>query len=286
MVDIHAHLTLLPFNRGEDLWYHCPVGLNEEGDDLPKFTQSDLISAYHGRVNVIVYALYPLEKGFFDPKYLGRGKLADFAINKVSRIPYERIDNVQEDKHQYFEDLQNEYQLLLNASKELILKNGDKVEYALIDSYEDLSNYLSIDEEFNVRGERGKIAIINSIEGGHALGIGELHQDNGEIDADIWVKSIVVQLLNIMRVLAAEGFSHADSWKYVSIGTDFDGMINPLDAYPSYAYMDEFVAHLYEGVMHIKQEEIRLQHYSEEDLYEIAEGVSFKNALRFLKRVW
>lgn len=64
MVDIHAHLTLFPFNRGEDLWYHCPVGLNEEGDDLPKFTQSDLISAYHGRVNVIVNALYPLEKGF------------------------------------------------------------------------------------------------------------------------------------------------------------------------------------------------------------------------------
>ena len=122
---------------------------------IAKFSQADFSSLKEGNVKLVTASLYPFEKGFFI-NLLGKGRLSAFLANAIIGISYYRIRNIQQHLN-YFEDLEKEYNFMLEAIKE-----NNEVELYFPQKKDD----------FKFIENDNKTAIVFSIEGAHVFNSG------------------------------------------------------------------------------------------------------------------
>lgn len=122
---------------------------------IAKFSQADFSSLKEGNVKLVTASLYPFEKGFFI-NLLGKGRLSAFLANAIIGISYYRIRNIQQHLN-YFEDLEKEYNFLLEAIKE-----NNEVELFFPQKRDD----------FKLIENDNRTAIVFSIEGAHVFNSG------------------------------------------------------------------------------------------------------------------
>lgn len=122
---------------------------------IAKFSQADFSSLKEGNVKLVTASLYPFEKGFFI-NLLGKSHLSAFLANAIIGISYYRIRNIQQHLN-YFEDLEKEYNFLLEAIKE-----NNEVELYFPKKQND----------FKLIENHNKTAIVFSIEGAHVFNSG------------------------------------------------------------------------------------------------------------------
>lgn len=186
-IDIHCHATLPPYNRVKStLWFHCPIPTKKERKKRAKgiflYTQSDFVTLAKSKTRVILAALYPLEQGFLQITALeainrlinADQKIAALTlkiINAIASIPTERAILVRNSTHSYFKDLCMEYNRLIKPEESVIPtqiaeKNGLATDwkFTVVTCYQDIQTILE--------QEPNTIAVIPTIEGGHALGCG------------------------------------------------------------------------------------------------------------------
>jgi microsomal dipeptidase-like Zn-dependent dipeptidase len=173
--DLHCHSTLFAYNRRyPNAWYerYFPIFPN----------QGSFAQLARGKVRVIMLSLYPIEQGFVTARAfgLGIGRITDFLAKVVVDIPKERTDEIQDYQHEYFDDLINELHFL-QASELPVTHNifinafwKRTFQYRIVSSFSDLKGLLEIDDEMNPgRAARNTIAVVLTIEGAHALGVGQ-----------------------------------------------------------------------------------------------------------------
>lgn len=122
---------------------------------IAKFSQADFSSFKEGNVKLVTASLYPFEKGFFINLF-GRGSLSAFLANAIIGISYYRVRNIQQHLN-YFEDLENEYNFLLEA-----VKQNNEVELF----------FPTKSRDFKLIKNNNKTAIVFSIEGAHVFNCG------------------------------------------------------------------------------------------------------------------
>ena len=175
--DIHCHPTMFPYNQGEATTWH-------EHHHLLYPSQSDFFKLARGNVRVVFVSLYPIEQGFltFKPLGLETGDITDTLANIILSIPDSRANTIQHYDHEYMDDLLSEYKFLADhASPEtmevkLTGREKKRFRYKIVSNYEDLKQLLSLDDQYNITlPDNDTIAVVLTLEGGHALGTGQLN---------------------------------------------------------------------------------------------------------------
>ena len=172
--DIHCHPTLFPFllDKGT-VWV--------ENKNMLSPSQADFIKLARGNVRLVFVSLYPVEQGFLDLEALEmhRGDVTDFLANLLLEIPEGKVNEIQSAEHDYFFDLMKEYRLLCDHADPVVQeigkgKNKRTFRYRIAGDFEEVKQILSLDDQLNMTGpDSNTIAVILTIEGGHALGTGE-----------------------------------------------------------------------------------------------------------------
>jgi microsomal dipeptidase-like Zn-dependent dipeptidase len=184
--DIHCHPTMKAYghsfpglensknpNKNNSIWFYDPPKVFEKLIDLigglVKYRQSNFSAMGFGNTGIVFASLYPVERGFFDNK-LGTGDFNDMLLNFVTSIGKKRIDSIQS-VTDYFPDLEGEYHFLKQLDGQVVkLVDRDNYKYTIARNSSDLETILNED---NIEDEKvNSIAVIITIEGGHAFGTG------------------------------------------------------------------------------------------------------------------
>jgi len=170
--DIHSHITLFPYNSGKENkegMLYCKNPVIRE-DLAPNYTQTDIPKMVKGGVRIVFASLYPIETGFM--KFRGNeSKFADDIIKLMTSFPEERITEIQTQSHSYFHDLTKEFEFLKNENEKQFSIKGEKKTccYKIVKNFNDLKQFLQLDNTYSINDSEIKIAIILTIEGGHSL---------------------------------------------------------------------------------------------------------------------
>ncbi len=199
--DIHAHPTLRPFayltgGQSEKATlrykseYFSTIG-------LAKYTQADLYDLKNGNVKIVLASLYPFEQQWFKPKIEFNQNVKNLLVSAFLDFPEKRIEQILSPDFNYFEQLQLEYEFLINET--------EKNEYPLAivpKTKQQLTDHLNSE----------RIILIPSIEGAHAFISGNSANVN-DLDHD----SVINNLLK---------FKTQTPLFYVTIGHHFNnGMV-------------------------------------------------------------
>jgi microsomal dipeptidase-like Zn-dependent dipeptidase len=173
--DLHCHSTLFSYNRRySDTWYerYFPI--------FP--AQGNFAQLARGKVRVIMLSLYPIEQGFVSARSFGfgTGNITDLLARLIVAIPKERADEIQNYEHDYYDDLIKELAFLQKSAMPVthnVFVNAywkKKFQYRVVSSFNDLKGLLEMDDELNPGvSARNTIAVVLTIEGAHALGVGQ-----------------------------------------------------------------------------------------------------------------
>lgn len=129
-----------------------------------KFTQAAPRQCTEGSVRIIFNSIYPIEQSFVNT-IIGSGAAIQDLINCISGLGDNRIDYI-EKINDYFPDLENEYDFIKQLDGASIPINGAVHKYKFVKNYQDLQDFINNDPA------QQKVAVINTIEGGHSLGTG------------------------------------------------------------------------------------------------------------------
>lgn len=116
--DLHLHSTLKPFSYFSadhndvraSLWYQDLPHKRERDNDLVKYTQADFTTMAQSDMKLIFVALYPMEQGWtnsFDTDFV-----VDAIVHLYTKFPFTRINQIQKESYNYFNELQKEYSFL------------------------------------------------------------------------------------------------------------------------------------------------------------------------------
>jgi hypothetical protein len=189
--DIHCHTTLRPYNMLEEtVWYELEPIIDT---NLPvaNYSQASMMQLADSKVNVAFASLYPIEQGFFiiDGH---EGKGADLLINVFLRFPPKRVNAVESDTHEYFDDLVNEYQWFKKDENKQIYKDYS---FKIATCYNDIKSQFSIDDNFNISNpDPHVIMVVLTVEGAHSLGCGQ--KNTAAIDPNDLTNPATQALLN------------------------------------------------------------------------------------------
>ena len=182
IIDLHCHPNLKTFNSG----YPTPVAniwdaVQHKIDSKLAKSVSDLAAHIHmesqcnldamvaGNMRVFQLSLYPTERGFLHLRNVPTVLLGKKRINIVQEVVtgYSAESIAEQKKHyKYFEDLQAEYQYVVNQQG----KSPDgKNEFVIVNNYTELEKALQKKNTY--------IGII-TIEGAHVLGTGAPETDS------------------------------------------------------------------------------------------------------------
>lgn len=97
----------------------------------------------------------------------------------------------------------------------------------------------------------------------------------------IWAEPVLQNILHIVKVITDAGENAERAWQMIGIGSDFDGMINALDAY---CHAEDFKV-----LRTLLIEKMKLRASFDplligKNIEELVDGVVYKNALRFLEK--
>lgn len=187
VVDLHCHPNLKSFNSGypnpvSNIWdaiqHKIDNKLAQSISDLAAHihmsSQSNLDAMVAGNMRVFQLSLYPTERGFLHLRNVPSVLLGKRRINIVQEVVtgYSAESIAEQKKHyKYFEDLQAEYQYIVNQQG----KSPDgKNEFVIVNNYAALEKALQKKNTY--------IGII-TIEGAHVLGTGAPETDSLSKDA-------------------------------------------------------------------------------------------------------
>ena len=175
--DIHCHPTLRPFNMlKESVWYKKEPFF---GVTLPvaNYSQASMIQLSRSNVKIAFASLYPVEQGCF--KLNGStAKEADLLIDLFLQFPSKRVNKVESQHHDYFEDLNNEYLWLKKDERK---PKGDH-SFIIATGFEDIKKLFAIDDNFNITNNESPVILVLTIEGAHSLGCGQ--ENTKDVDPD------------------------------------------------------------------------------------------------------
>lgn len=173
--DLHCHPNLKTFGHSfsdpskkskmrSDVWYAKPptqiTKIFNALTGMTRFSQADFTTMSKANVKIAFVSLYPFEKGFFINGALN-GPISAKLANIITSIGYKRIRYLQ--RHiNYFEDLNNEYNFLLNSNQ---VQEVDEIArtWRFSSSWKEIEKLL---------GNENTIAVINTIEGAHVFNSG------------------------------------------------------------------------------------------------------------------
>ncbi|MBT30366.1 MAG: hypothetical protein CMO01_11965 [Thalassobius sp.] len=156
------------------------------------YSQSDFAKLLTSRTKLVFASLYPIEKGFFRDKFLrslrsgknfrtgNKHTLFDILQSKVMNVSHERTEYFQGKEidgftYDYWDELQREYAFYLSGADQLnsvsVLANQNKqtYQYETQGYYKVAQSLADVNEAVN---SPNGISIVLTIEGMHALGIG------------------------------------------------------------------------------------------------------------------
>lgn len=182
--DLHCHSTLFAYNRRyPNAWYE---------KYFPIFPiQGNFAQLARGKVRVVMLSLYPIEQGFVTarPFGLGTGFITDFLAKMIVDIPKERADEIQEYHHDYFEDLMKELEFMQASAMPVTHKVRfhnlwwRTYKYRIATDFNDMKTLLDIDDALNPgAAAKSTIAVVLTIEGAHALGVGQKNTMTKDVD--------------------------------------------------------------------------------------------------------
>lgn len=182
--DLHCHSTLFAYNRNYPNAWHEKF--------FPIFPiQGNFTQLARGKVRVIMLSLYPIEQGFVTarPLGMGTGNITDFLAKVVVDIPKKRSDEIQDYEHDYYDDLMKELEFLQASAMPVtynvwfnkLLKRN--FQYRIVSNFTDLKELLGIDDDLKPGVQaKNTIAVVLTIEGGHALGVGQKNTLSKDVD--------------------------------------------------------------------------------------------------------
>ena len=177
-IDMHCHPSLRSMNSNahpnkQALWessknpeINTPIGrwARMQTSDIEKSSQSNLYAYSSNNTKVIVDAMYPVEKGWYNfrkfPKFLVGNKSFEETLQVSTGIEYSRLQALINNPS-YVDELQLIYEYLFNNQGP---SPDGKHEYELVSSFDDIVKLHS--------AKPNALAVILSIEGAHALGAG------------------------------------------------------------------------------------------------------------------
>ncbi|MEI6851368.1 MAG: membrane dipeptidase [Bacteroidota bacterium] len=107
-------------------------------------------------------------------------------------------------------------------------------------------------------------------------------QENIELFRSVWAEPIIANILHIAKaVFEGNNAGKEKIWEMIAIGSDFDGMINPLDAW-CYPFDFEKLSEMLKRKLNERKAVEAL--LARVDVEQLVDGFMYKNALRFLKK--
>lgn len=177
-VDIHTHATLRAFNATfssgqRNIWekttnqaFETPIGrwARMKSREVSKTSQANLYNYAEGNTRIIFDSLYPFEKGFLNFRKLPTAMVgkdnADILLKTVTGIDDSQLQALR-GNHDYFQELLGQYAFLYKGQGQS--PNG-AYNYQLASNYQEAMKI--------VQGDPKALAVIVTIEGGHALNCG------------------------------------------------------------------------------------------------------------------
>jgi len=178
-VDFHCHSTLRAFNsmpaegKKKNIWektqgkvFNSKAGrwASLQTQDICKSSQSNFYAMARGKSRVIIDSLYPIEKNWLNFRKLPAFIIGDKAREEIIIVATgydEKIMSAHRKTGNYFSALLNNYEFLEKGQGSS--PNGE-FSYKLVSSYAEMHKVIQKDP--------GCLAVIPSIEGGHAFGCG------------------------------------------------------------------------------------------------------------------
>ena len=202
--DLHCHPAAWSFNylrnteteKDPELfspWSIPNSNINrQEKGKRTGYSQSDFAKLLTGRTKLVFASLYPIEKGFFRDKFLrslrsgknfrsgDKHTLFDIIQSKVMNISHERTEYFQGKEidgltYDYWDELQREYAFYVAGANQknkitaFESENGQKLKYETQGQYSIAKTLSDVNTAVNFSDG---ISIVLTIEGMHALGIG------------------------------------------------------------------------------------------------------------------
>ncbi|MBN2663555.1 MAG: hypothetical protein JXR68_07880 [Bacteroidales bacterium] len=168
--DLHIHSTLKPFSyfsadpkdvRGS-IWYQDLPHKRERDNDLVNFTQADFTTMAQSGMKLIFIALYPMEQGWVNS--FDTGVVVDAIVHLYTKFPFARINQIQKESYNYFNELQKEYSFLKKETQNprSIKINGEdrEIQAKFPRSKKEFEQFLE---------EENTLIIIPTIEGANSL---------------------------------------------------------------------------------------------------------------------
>ncbi len=168
--DLHIHTTLKPFSYysadKEDLraniWHQDQPKKRQRDNDLVRYTQADFTTLVQSGVKIVFAALYPMEQGWVGS--FNTGLAVDIIARLYTHFPIKRINQIQNENYNYFNELQKEFIFLKKQISEpqLVELNGTKKTF--------YAKMPINNQQFeNFMNEENTIIVIPTIEGANSL---------------------------------------------------------------------------------------------------------------------
>jgi microsomal dipeptidase-like Zn-dependent dipeptidase len=107
---------------------------------------------------------------------------------------------------------------------------------------------------------------------------------------EIWIEPLIEEIIHIAETIynrekkEERAFDENIIWDNICIGSDYDGMITPIKAYPNASYFPKLDKMLFEGLKKRKGYVEFLLGKTDFEIREITDKIIWKNALQFLKK--
>ena len=201
--DLHCHASLIAYNINRNKFWDYDPPRERQRDNflstffLSPFSQTEFSIMAKAGIKLAFISLYQVEQGFFDNLFLepfGEKKKKGMIANKVLReitdnpkfnevrnagarivfnMPSSRYEEIDSDEFNYFDDINKEYKYITQQIAQPQTVDGKQYRFFIPDNFHHLQQMLSLDADYNItNASNGNIAIMLTIEGGHALGLG------------------------------------------------------------------------------------------------------------------
>jgi microsomal dipeptidase-like Zn-dependent dipeptidase len=102
---------------------------------------------------------------------------------------------------------------------------------------------------------------------------------------EIWIEPFIEEIIHIAQTIynRASNENKNTIWDNICIGSDYDGMIHPINAYRNATHFPELYKNLYEGLKR-RSSVVFLSRATDTEIREITDKIVWKNALQFLQK--
>jgi len=101
---------------------------------------------------------------------------------------------------------------------------------------------------------------------------------------EIWIEPLIEEIIHVAGTIYKRANDDIKIWDNICIGSDYDGRITPIKAYPNAKYFPKLDIMLFEGLMKRRDSEEFLRGATEDMIRGITDQIVWKNALQFLKK--